>query len=256
MKPSAQLRAILALLAIGILAIAAWLSRPQIAAWTRGHLARRLQGEIAAQPEGKAAQLVRLIEEDDPEWLGVIVAALADSRPAVAFAGEARLLDLVESWEHSPPEEKSSRVGVLARLLATGAPRLPPAQLAIVQGLAQKLLAWPIDGRLVDAARLFADCESVLQLPIPETAEIRLAAAPSSVPTEAGMPTEEGRESIAEEDVASTKADSRNRLPTPLPLAPPEPAAKGPVPLVEANRESPPEPQRLATPRAIRISDR
>jgi len=261
MIPSAQLRTVVALLAVGIIAVVAWLSRPPMAAWTRARLARTLQSEIAAQPDDKAARLIRLIEEDEPEWLAVIIIALADSRPAVAVAAETRLVELLETWERSAPREKSSRVGAVAGLLAAGAPQLPPARVAFARALAQKLLAWPIDSRLVDAARLFADCQAILELPVPETADVRLAAIPLSAPTGRETPMPAAREKIAEPSPASVEEKSHSPAPTLLPpqrsASPTEvTAAPESAPLEQVSREPPLEPRRLTKPQATRITDK
>jgi hypothetical protein len=167
--------------------------------------------EIAARPEDDAAQLVRALDEDDPEWLNVFVSAFADERPEVAAAGQARLVDLVESWESLPPQHISARVSAVAGYLAACAPRLQPERLAVAQSLAHRLLAWPVDSRQVDAARLIANCEAILDLPQRETTEVEVAAAPLNAPAE------------VVEDAAGSPSD---------------------------------EPQRLARPPAIRISDR
>jgi hypothetical protein len=157
--------------------------------------------------------------------------AFADQRPAVAVAGQTALVDVLERWQRQSLAGNSSRVAVLARLLADQAPRLPPERVAVAQGLAHKLLAWPIDGRLADSARLIADCETILALALPELEDIRLAAMPVSV-------------QVAEEQNTAT---------VPAPAAEIAPAET--APLIEATRELPGEPRRLASPKAMRISD-
>lgn len=230
MKSAARYCIVVACLAIGTLVATGWIGRAPIAAWTRIHLARNLQSQIAALPEGQAAQLVQSIEEEDPQWQEVILVALSEKRPAVAFAAQSRLVDFLEAWAQAAPEKKSSHVGNLARLLAANALQLPPERVAIAQALAQKLLAWPIDGRQVDAARLFADCQAILELPVPETLDDRIAAVPPSTPAGAPMP------------------------PPALPIE--VPATPESAPLAEAAAQSPLEPRRLPKTQATRISDK
>jgi hypothetical protein len=231
MKSVMRLRVGLVLAAMALVAGLAWTGRPRMQAWTRARLAQRLISEVAAQPEDRAAQLVRELDQDDPEWLEVFVMAFADQRPAVAAAGQTALVDVLERWQRQSLAGNSSHVAALARLLADQAPRLPPERVAVAQGLAHKLLAWPIDGRQADAARLIADCETILALALPELEDIRLAAMPPLVPAELEQDT----------------------TPAPAPVAEIAPAET--APLIEATRELPGEPRRLASPKAMRISD-
>jgi hypothetical protein len=235
MKSAMRFRVVLVLAAMALVANAGLISRPRLQAWTRARLAQRLLEDIAAQREDQAARLVRELDQDEPEWLVVFVAALADKRPAVAAAGQTALVDAVERWQRASLAVNSSRVAILAGLLADHAPRLAPERVAVAQGLALQLLAWPIDGRRADAARLIADCEKILALAQPELADIRLAAMPESVPE------------VAEQNTAIVPAPAAE-------IAPMETA----IP-IEATRESPTEPnepRRLASPQAIRITDR
>lgn len=225
MKPSSQLRTVLTMLALVIFAIFAWPSVPQIYSWTRQRMGQRLQREITSLPEEAAAQRIGLVEGDDRESLQLLVAALAETRKAAVAAAQMRLLDMLETWERSTPAGKSQQIADLASLLAASAPQLAPEKLAFVQTLAQKLLAWPIDGRLIDAAKLIADCQAILELPTPELADVRLAAIPRPP-----------------------------AKPEPGPEPNVERAAAPPAPVV-ASGDSPQEPRRLAKPKAMRLSD-
>src|SRR6266850_7660855 len=189
------------------------LARAWLLAGVRDRLAQKYQQRLASLSERQAALFVRRLAHSEGEWLDVLVAASADERPAVAAAAEVELCEMVDRWAELA-EESSSYVADLARLLAQQAPGLPPQRRHLAHSLAQRLLDWPIDGRLVDAAELIADCQSVLLLPRAEPAEIRVAAAaaPPSIQSQPEPP------------------------PAAAPVLPPPPA---PAPIVEA-RPAPP----------------
>ena len=231
MKLAMRFRVVLVLATMALVAGAAWACRPRLQAWTRARLAQRLLSEVAAQSEEQAVRLVRELDQDDPEWLVVFVAAFADQRPAVAAAGQAALVDTVERWQGQTAEGYTSRVATLASLLAAQSPRLAPERLVVAQGLAHQLLAWPINSRQADSARLIADCQTILSLPRPELEEIRLAAMPPSIQIEP------------------------EQAPAPVSVPTAEITPVQPAPPIEAPRESPDEPRRLAPPKAMRISD-
>jgi hypothetical protein len=231
MKSAMQFRMVLVLAAMALAAASAWFGRPPLQAWTRARLAQRLLDDIAAEPEAQAARLVRELDQDEPEWLIVFVAAFADRRPAVATAGQTALVEALERWRRETPAGNASRVAAFARLLADQAAQLPAERVATARGLAHTLLAWPIDGRRTDAARLIADCEKILSLAQPELADIRVAAMPPDIPEEPEQPAA----SVPEPAVEITPA--------------------APMPAIEAAGESPNEPRRLAAPAAQSITD-
>jgi hypothetical protein len=180
------------------------------------------------------------------------VSALADPRPAVADSAENALRSRIQHWSQWRSAEVSPRVATLAGLLAESAERIPPERRPQVQNMAQRLLAWPVDGTLVDAHRLIADCETLLRLPVPPPAELRIAAR---------LPEENDKPAI------DLQPESLPESAPPLPLAEvPLPALpidnspavafpRRPDPLEGASREKPSEPRQFIAPKAIRISD-
>src|SRR5262245_32602178 len=82
------------------------LVRPHVSAWTQGRLVQLQQAELAAAPEAAAAQIIRRLAQDE-QWLAVIVAALADTRPPVAAAARTSVLNHIESWNQLPTAESS-----------------------------------------------------------------------------------------------------------------------------------------------------
>jgi hypothetical protein len=142
----------------------------------RDRLTQKYQQRLGGLTERQAALLVRRLARANGDWLDVLVAASADDRPAVAAAADTELRELVDRWAELP-EENAPHIADLAGLLAQQAPRLPAERRQLAHSLAQRLIDWPIDGRLVDSAQLIADCESVLVLPRIDFSVARVAAA-------------------------------------------------------------------------------
>jgi hypothetical protein len=237
MKPTGAKSWLLVLAMAGVVASTAWLARGWMLAATHQRLEQQYQQRIATLPEGQAARLVRELARRDRAWIGVILAASADDRDAVAAAAESELRDLVERWSALPAAESSSHVAELASLLAGHAPRLPAERRHLAQALAERLIVWPIDGRQVDVARLIAECQAVLLLPRTEPADIRVATTAVSPPIDAASP------------VAQPLS-----LPTSRAAASPdEVIAPVVAPTMIYSPDS--EPRRLIAPQGIRISD-
>jgi hypothetical protein len=132
---------------------------------------------LADMPPERAVQLVRTLAASSEPWLPVMVGALCDDRPSVRAAASAELKIMVERWAEMPVVDCSARAEGLTTILAKKAPLMPLDSRAAAQGIARTILGWPLDGSASDIARVIADCESVLQLPCEEPAEIRIAAA-------------------------------------------------------------------------------
>lgn len=253
MKPASRSRWPILLAALAIIVLSAWLGRANLDRWTRSRLAVQYQRELSRRSDQQAARLVERLAAADDEYLDLVVLALADRRPAVASAAEQALLTRVEIWSQWPSREASPRVAGLASLVARSSDKIPLEQRGFLHRLAERLLAWPVDGQLVDAPRLIADCEQVLRLPLPTLPEVRLASrpAPEVDPTDAAVAPE-------------PPAPISERVPLPNQVSPAlPPAVKSPrvvfphepEPLPDANRESQQEPRQFIAPRAMRISD-
>jgi hypothetical protein len=224
------------------------LARSGVASWTLRRLAGHQQHQVAAAVESVAVQTIRRLAQDD-QWLEVIVAATADSRPAVAAAAQAEVLHRMERWQRLPAAESSPHVARLASALAAVAPRLPGEGRRFAHSLAQRLLLWPVDGRAIDAASLIGDCQTVLDLaqgdwPADEPPEWEVAAVPANPPPAAPLTA----------PAATPRAEPLTETP---PGSPPQNAAsQTDWPPHEANAAKPPEPRRFAVPpRGTRISD-
>jgi hypothetical protein len=159
----------------------AWFSRGKVDAWTRDRLACERRHQIASLPERGAAEYVTRLGADDDRSLATIVEALGDQRSAVAASAEAALWRLIDGWSQQPTEDNSTRVALLASLLSKRCANLPAERRDFSIALAQRLIAWPVDGDKVDMARLIADCEVVLRLPMAAPSELRVARAPRVV---------------------------------------------------------------------------
>jgi len=207
-----------------------WFARERLLLSTHDRLTQTYLHEIDVLSDRNAADLVARLAQDDAQWLDVLVPATADDRPIVAQAAESALLDLVTHWSVLPAEASSRQAATLAHLLAQQAQNLSADRCHPHRSLAQRLILWPVDGRIVDAAKFISDCQSVLLLPEVEPQEIRVASAAPQKPVE--------------EPVA-----------TPPPPSPPDagPAVAPASP--EVTVTLPNEPARFTAPAAIRISD-
>jgi hypothetical protein len=243
---------LLVLAALAAIALWAWLGRAHLERWTRAELAARHQQQLTQLSDEGAATLIAHLAAADDEYLDLLVLALNDPRPAVANAAERALDDRVNCWSRWPQTEAGPRVAALAGLLAPAAESVPRERRAFIQKIAERLLAWPLDGRLIDSGRLIADCEIVLRLPLPAPVEDRIAL------------QVQAEEPAIEPELPSAGAPQA-ALPLPLsgqsePVPPTEPTPRvvfpeQPKSLPDANRESPTEPRQFIAPKAIRISD-
>jgi hypothetical protein len=236
-----------ALLAI---VLAAWLGRGRLQAWTHARLAAQHQQQLAQLSDEGAALLIARLAEADDEYLDLIVLALADARPVVLDAAEQALLARVECWSHWRSESSAPRVAALAGLLAESAERIPAERRPWLHDLAQRLLTWPVDGRSVDSVKLIADCERLLRLPMPATAEVRLAATPPVESHDVQLDV------VPYTPSATPPAATMPELPISLPQSVPRVVhPEQPAQLPDASREKPSEPRQFIAPKAIRISD-
>jgi hypothetical protein len=247
-------RRLLVLAATLAIALAAWAARARVEHWTRAELAQRHQQQLAQLSEEGAAALIERLAAADDEFLDLVVLALDDPRPRVASAAIRALQARVDCWGRWPQEQSGPRVAALAELLAPLARQLPTDRRAPAQTIATRLMAFPVNGRQVDSARLIANCETILRLQVPP-----------SVPDE---------DRIAFQPRAHEPQTKPIELPAAgLPAAPPLPLAvqpapsppvdhspaidhpRQPEPLPDASRERPSEPRQFIAPKAIRISD-
>jgi|SRR5688572_4781359 len=170
---------------IGAVVLGGWLARAKLNAWTRWRLTQQRLDQIGALPEAEAAEIIRRTPEIDAEAIEILGSALADERPLVAAAARSALAALLEAWQELPVDERSRRAEMLASALARNSPKFSEEALAAAQGAAQLLLYLPANGRRIDAARLIADCETILRIgaesaPDSIAAEPRLGALPAT----------------------------------------------------------------------------
>jgi hypothetical protein len=205
--------------------------------------------QISSLPEDKAARFVARLAEKHSEWAEVTIAAIADDRPMVASTAERELRSLVQRLARLPAEQGSPHVAELARALAAKAANLPPDHRSLAISLAHELIAWPIDGRIVDSAQFIAHCEAVLLLPATEPIEFRVAVAPLAPQKLSGPPPEL--------ELSPAEPSAESTLPSPpavLTTDPTLPPAANTAPPTLAP-SSPNEPQRFVPGRSVRISD-
>jgi hypothetical protein len=233
---------LLVLTAAAGVTVAAGLGRRTLQAWTRHRWQDQCQAQLAALPAEQAARRVLQLADADREGLAVIIAACRDRRPPVAQSACVSAQTLADRWSQLPAAEAAPRVAALARLLAQHAPQMASAQQEVARSLAQRLLAWPIDGRQIDLSQFIADCDAVLRLPATAPEELRLAATLPPQPPAASATTEPP--AIVQPQVASP----------PALIAPPIRNEAGPA-LTDAQGQERAEPKRLAPPKALRISD-
>jgi hypothetical protein len=170
-------RWLLALAMTAAIAGGSSLARPWLQKSVEARLTRKFEARLAALDEHEAVKLVHRLAVVEGDWLELLVAASADERSALAAAAEAELREEIDRWTKEP-EERSESVALLAGLLAEQAPRLAPERRLLAHALALRLIDWPINSRRVDAARLIADCQTVLLLPRADATVVRVAAAP------------------------------------------------------------------------------
>ncbi len=228
-------------LAALVLALTGWYGRGQLQRRTTQHAARRFRQELQTLPERRAARRIGQVPAADGQWLEVLVAAWADSRREVAASARAAVLSEIESWSQPPEAAAEPPLADLARLLAVYAPRMNGVEREAARALAERLLQWPADSRRLDAAGFIANCEAVLELPPTPPDELRFALSPAP----RGSPPAIGP--LQPEAVGPPAAPA-----PPQPFAPP---AALPLPLADANRETPLTPRPFSAPQAIRISD-
>ena len=245
----ARSRRFLVVTALLAIVLAAWLGRSRLQEWTHARLAAQHQRQIAQLSDEGAALLIARLAEADDEYLDLVVLALADPRPAVADAAEEALLARTLRWSQWRSEKSSPRVAALAGLLAQSAERIPDERRPLLHGLAQRLLTWPVDGRVVDSHKLIADCERLLRLPVSAMADVRIAAVSLGERPDVQLDIEPHPQ----------PAPPAATLPQ-LPISPPQGVPRvvhpeQPAPLPDASREKPSEPRQFIAPKAIRISD-
>ena len=168
-------RWLLALAMAGLVTASIVSTRAWLSVDVHERLELRYRSRLGSLSESQASLLVRRMGQHGEQWLDLLVAASADERRAVAAAAELELRELVDRWAELP-EENSPHVADLARLLATQVTELPPERRHLAHSLARRLLDWPVDIQLVNAAKLIADCQTVLLLPRVEPVQIRVAA--------------------------------------------------------------------------------
>lgn len=237
---------LLLLLSAALVAAGGLAARQTIARWTRRQLVAQETRRIRELAEPQAVARLQALENLDAEAIGIVVPVLADQRETVAIAAARTLSRLVDRWRHLRTDESSPRVAALASELAAIAPRMAPDRRRWAHDLATRLLVWPLDEPFAASGQTWADCESILRLPLAEEPEIRLAAVPDETPQLVDVPPAE---------------PFMPELPATLPAAA-EPAAAEPRfygrplepgRLIDASRERPVEPQQLLPPRAMKI---
>lgn len=224
-----------------------WPARAWLERGVRTRLADSSRQQIVMLPERAAARFVQQLAGGDSPLVDVLVAASADERPAVAAAAATALRELVERWSARPPEEYSLGVAQLAHTLAEQARTLPADRRLLAHSLMQRLIEWPIDGRIVDSAQFIDDCQAVLLLTRAEPAETRVAAIapPPSIVSDASREpsatSAPGEPPTPDNPPAPTISGPEQQAPIMQPASPPQPGRPEPGPFKPAG--------------AVRISD-
>ena len=229
-----------------VVVVGAWQGRGAIQQWASDDAARQFSRKLQTLHERQAARQIAHAPAADGQWLEALVTAWADPRGEVALAARVAVLSEVERWSQQSAAEFEPPLGDLARYLAQHAPQMNDVEREAARALAERLLLWPASGNRIGAARLIADCEAVLGLPPAPLSEIRVAASPAPLPApQIALP----QLSPSLPEVAWPPQSPALIQPQPAaPLAPP-------LPLPDANQESPAAPRPFSAPKAIRISD-
>lgn len=130
--------------------------------WGARILAAHWSRSLQTVPDDRAEMLVASAARLGKPGLPVLVAALASPRETVSSAGRLWLDRQMRSWENVSDEEAQRNVAALAEALASHLDRFTPATRLEAARLANRLLMWQLDSRVVDRARVTWLCDRVL----------------------------------------------------------------------------------------------
>jgi hypothetical protein len=139
-----------------------FLLRDPVALSTHQRLVHQHLQRISALPGPEAAQAVHELAADVRLMVEVLAAALADERTEVSRAAGQELLNLVETLSQVPHSEGEAGAVALADHLASQVDRISADRRPTAAAIALRLMHWPLIDRQKDAAKLIANCETIL----------------------------------------------------------------------------------------------
>lgn len=178
--------------------------------WTAPILAAHWQQRLDTVPDDQAEMLVASAARLGRPGLPVLVAALGSSRTSVASAGRLWLDRQLKSWENVSNQESQRNVAALAEALAAKLEDFSPGARLDAACVADRLLRWHLDGKVVDRRRVLWLCDRILQ------------AADYQVVDRTRQANESEEASLAEQNEGVHFAAQANDLPAPRPLEIPD----------------------------------
>lgn len=131
--------------------------------YTSRILAAHWQESLQSVPDDRAEMLVASAARLGRPGLPVLVAALGSPRESVSSAGRLWLDRQVRSWENLSNQEAQRNVAALAEALVSDLNSLGPAARLDAARLANRLLKWRLDGKIVDRGRVTWLCDRLLR---------------------------------------------------------------------------------------------
>ena len=150
---------ILVVLVLGGLLVA---RRAGDALWRR-HYASQIAATWETAPvDALDSSMLQLRLLGEPGW-GLLVEALAHSRPEVQQAARQHLTLELDAWRELDSAESSRRVDQLSEHLHDMLPQLSIAGRRYAGTLATEMLVWPLDSDEVDPLQVVMRCEAILR---------------------------------------------------------------------------------------------
>jgi len=131
--------------------------------WTASILAAHWLQRLETVPDDRAEMLVASAARLGRPGLPVLVAALGSPRTSVASAGRLWLDRQLQSWENVSNQESQRNVAALAEALSAKLEDFSPAARLDAACVADRLLRWHLDGKVVDRRRVLWLCDRILQ---------------------------------------------------------------------------------------------
>lgn len=130
--------------------------------WRRHYASQIAATWETAPADALDSSMLRLRLLGEPGW-GLLVKALAHSRPEVQRAARQHLTLELDAWRELDSAESSRRVELLSELLHDMLPQLSIAGRRYAGTLATEMLVWPLDSEQVDPLQVVMRCEAILR---------------------------------------------------------------------------------------------
>ena len=159
-------------------------------------VAAKLRRELREVPAGRVAEHLQQLRHLGDAGIEELVQSLASERAEVVRAAALELDTALQRWQSLPQAESSPRVYKLAEHLAKMLPQLDRPARREAARIAQRILLWPIDRKLIDGLALVEHCDVVVRAgaaippPRPETLVAAIDPRPLEV-VEGPLPAEQ-----------------------------------------------------------------